>query len=89
MVNTPLGVRTIEWLKVKGKDTQVLTYVGPPWAYVRGQRCDLVHLQQRTILVGWHELHMLMRDNYSEQVRQRRGGRQNSERMTTPFPHGR
>ena len=26
---------------------------------------------------------------YSEQVRQRRGGRQNSERMTTPFPHGR
>ena len=33
MVNTPLGVRTIKWLKVKGKDrgpTQVLTYVGPP-----------------------------------------------------------
>ena len=31
MVNTPLGVRTIKWLKVKGKDrgpTQVLTYVG-------------------------------------------------------------
>ena len=27
MVNTPLGVRTIKWLKVKGKDTQVLTYV--------------------------------------------------------------
>ena len=52
MVNTPLGVRTIKWLKVKGKDTQVLTYVGPPYAYVRGQGCDLVHLQQRTILVG-------------------------------------
>ena len=30
MVNTPLGVRTIKWLKVKGKDTQVFTYVDPP-----------------------------------------------------------
>ena len=33
---------------------------------------------------------MLMRNNYSEQVpvRQQRGGRQNSERMTTPFRIG-
>ena len=33
---------------------------------------------------------MLMRNNYSEQVpvRQRRGGRQNSERMTTHFRMG-
>ena len=30
------------------------------------------------LLVGWHELHMLMRNNYSEQVRQRRVGQQNS-----------
>ena len=36
MVNTPIGVRTIKWLNVKGKDrgptAQVLTYdyVGPP-----------------------------------------------------------
>ena len=30
------------------------------------------------LLVGWYELHMLMRNNYSEQLRQRRGGRQNS-----------